>query len=245
MSVPRVFISYSHDTAPHKQWILDLATRLRNAGIDAALDQWDLEPGDDLPHFMETQLDRADRVMMVCTENYVAKANSGSGGVGYEKMIVTSSLMKRIDDNKIIPIIRQKGTSSVPIFLKSKLYIDFSNDNEFEAVIDDLIRAIHGEPLFKKPELGSNPFTPAEHTPPQKNNDVKIDILKCYIMNYEDGLNSIHDSQVFDFIGLSRILFEIYVEELYQEGYLLKHSGSKKGITTKLKQFAIQQNWIN
>lgn len=107
MNPPRVFISYSHDSAEHKEWVLDFATTLRNRGVDAVLDQWDLKPGDDLPHFMETQLEVADYVLMVCTEKYVEKANTGEGGVGYEKMIMTSSLLKKIDSSKVIPIIRQ------------------------------------------------------------------------------------------------------------------------------------------
>ena len=47
MNPPRVFISYSHDSASHKEWVLNFATTLRNRGIDAVLDQWDLKPGDD------------------------------------------------------------------------------------------------------------------------------------------------------------------------------------------------------
>jgi histidyl-tRNA synthetase len=39
MSAPSVFISYSHDSAEHKAWVLKLATDLRAAGIDASLDQ--------------------------------------------------------------------------------------------------------------------------------------------------------------------------------------------------------------
>ena len=98
MNPPRVFISYSHDSASHKEWVLNFATTLRNRGIDAVLDQWDLKPGDDIPHFMETELSRSDFVIMVCTESYVEKANAGQGGVGYEKMIMTSSLLKKIDN---------------------------------------------------------------------------------------------------------------------------------------------------
>lgn len=56
--IPQVFISYSHDSLEHKQWVLELATRLRANGIDAILDQWDLKPGDDLPKFMEVNLAR-------------------------------------------------------------------------------------------------------------------------------------------------------------------------------------------
>ena len=107
MIPPRIFISYSHDSAEHKSWVLEFATTLRNRGVAAVLDQWDLKPGDDLPHFMETELAACDYVIIVCTETYVTKANAGEGGVGYEKMIVTSSLLSKISDNKIIPIVRQ------------------------------------------------------------------------------------------------------------------------------------------
>jgi len=48
-------------------------------------DQWDLKPGDNLPHFMETELNLCDFVVMVCSEEYSKKANAGSLGVGYEK----------------------------------------------------------------------------------------------------------------------------------------------------------------
>jgi len=164
MNIPKAFISYSHDTQEHKKWVLELASRLRNNGIDAILDQFELRPGDDLPHFMETHLASSERILMICSEKYVQKANKGEGGVGYEKMIITSNLMKRIDENKIIPIIKQNTTKEVPTFLKSKLYIDFSKKDDFEFSYDDLVRAIHNTPLFKKPPVGNNPFTPLEKT---------------------------------------------------------------------------------
>ena len=88
-TIPKAFVSYSHDSQEHKKWVLDFATRLRNSGVDAILDQWELQPGDDLPHFMEKYLRTSDRVLMICTDQYVEKANTGAGGVGYEKMIVT------------------------------------------------------------------------------------------------------------------------------------------------------------
>lgn len=48
MTIPKVFISYSHDSQEHKKWVLEFATRLRNSGVDAILDQWELQPGDDI-----------------------------------------------------------------------------------------------------------------------------------------------------------------------------------------------------
>lgn len=242
-TAPKVFISYSHDTSAHKQWVLDLATRLVHAGIDANIDAWSLEAGDDLPHFMETQLSQADRVIMVCTENYVSKANKGAGGVGYEKMIVTSSLMKNIDDNKVIPIIRQQGTADTPTFLTSKLYLDFSKDDDFEAVIDDLVRAIHGEPLFKKPALGNNPFQSVEEKPAVKNNDTAEAILKTLIDAYESGQNLIQDHSVYNYLDLSRIVFEIHVNDLVEQGFI-SYSSGYLSLKPKAKMHAIQQGWI-
>lgn len=73
-------------------------------------------------------------------------------------MIVTADLMKRVDSKKVIPIIRQAGTHSVPVFLTSKLFVDFSREDQFEEAFDDLTRNIHGSPLFVKPQIANNPF---------------------------------------------------------------------------------------
>lgn len=37
-SIPRVFISYSHDSVEHKAFVLQLANRLRADGLDCQLD---------------------------------------------------------------------------------------------------------------------------------------------------------------------------------------------------------------
>jgi len=87
---PQVFISYSHDSPVHKQWVAEFATFLRHNGIDALLDQWEIGPGDDITLFMEQSLRDSDRVIVVCTDNYVRKANAGEEGVEYERMIVNA-----------------------------------------------------------------------------------------------------------------------------------------------------------
>jgi hypothetical protein len=68
---PKVFVSYSHDSTPHKKWVNDLSSRLMENGIEVVLDQWEIEPGDDVSKFMERAVNEADRVLMVCTEAYV------------------------------------------------------------------------------------------------------------------------------------------------------------------------------
>jgi hypothetical protein len=244
MSVPKVFVSYSHDTQDHKKWALDLATRLRNSGIDAIIDQWELGPGDDLPHFMETHLATADRVLMICTERYVEKANSGSGGVGYEKMIITSDLLSKIDSNKVIPIVKQNASNEVPTFLKSKLYIDFSKAEDYELSFDDLVRSIHGAPLFKKPEIGNNPFKSIKEVAPEKNNDLAMDIFKIIVAQYEIGENFTEDIAIPKHLNCSRIIYDIHLKKLINEG-LATLSHGYVSITEKGKQFAANQGLVS
>jgi hypothetical protein len=159
MPAPKVFISYSHDSQPHKEWVRNLATDLRNNGIDAELDQWDLSPGQDIAAFMAGGIRTANRVLLVCTEKYVSKAENGSGGVGYERLIVTAEVVGSIDTIKFIPLVRNNtGDRKVPDFLGPRLYVDFSDDAQYAAKLEELLRQIHQAPLFVKPPLGENPF---------------------------------------------------------------------------------------
>jgi hypothetical protein len=213
MNIPKAFISYSHDTQEHKKWALQLATRLRNNGIDAILDQFELQPGADLPHFMETNLSSADKIIMICTDQYVNKANNGQGGVGYEKMIITSSLIKNIDANKIIPIIRQNGTLEVPTFLKSKLYINFSKEDDFEFNYDELVRSIHNSPLFEKPLIGNNPFKPLVKEKMEE--DVKLlDLILATIIKRQGTENYVLSNNLIYELKITPALFKLALLKL-------------------------------
>src|SRR5436309_2313566 len=103
MDAPKVFISYSHDTPQHKEWVLRLASDLRAAGVDAILDQWDLAPGQDIVTFVTNGIASSDRVILVCTDKYVDRAEKGAGGVGFERLVVTAELVQTIDTKKFLP----------------------------------------------------------------------------------------------------------------------------------------------
>ena len=156
---PKVFISYSHDSPEHKRWVSELGAKLRHNGVDAILDQWDLGPGDDITQFMERGIMDSDRVLVVCTDQYVRKANAAEGGVGYERMIVTAQLVQDLGTDKFIPVIRQAlGQEKTPTFLGARVYIDFRNDSQFELEFNKLIHELHRVPVIQKPPLGKNPF---------------------------------------------------------------------------------------
>lgn len=210
MTPPVVFISYSHDSQEHKQWVLDFATRLRSSGVDAILDQWELGPGSDLPQFMEQNLARASRVLMVCTERYVAKANEGVGGVGYEKMIVTADLLQRLGSNTVVPIVRQKGTVKLPTFLRSKMYIDLSTEDLFESGMDQLLRDLLSAPLFVKPPLGTDPFKvtkgTAKPTAPSPATQFMQAVAKVYEQSSDSGL--IYTETVREAMPTTKLFFD-------------------------------------
>ena len=174
MSPPKVFISYSHDSPDHKAWVLKLATDLRTNGIDAILDQWDLSLGQDIAAFMASGISQSDRVILVCSNAYVTKAETGAGGVGYERLIVTAELVQNIDTKKFIPVVRQNLVAKkIPQFLGPRLYLDFELDTEYATRLDQLLREILGVPATGKPPLGPNPFSgstpqavPARNTGP-------------------------------------------------------------------------------
>jgi len=49
---PKVFISYTHKPTENKLWVIELAKKLRENGVDTVLDYWDLRPGQDIvKHF--------------------------------------------------------------------------------------------------------------------------------------------------------------------------------------------------
>ncbi|MFZ2950968.1 MAG: TIR domain-containing protein, partial [Desulfuromonadaceae bacterium] len=224
--------------------VLELATTLRNRGVDAILDQWELKPGDDLPEFMERNLESADLAVMVCTKRYVAKANAGEGGVGYEKMIMTSSSLTKISDNKVIPIVRESGEPKVPTFLKTKLYIDFTKDEDTEFSLDELLRSLLKAPLYNKPEIGKNPFSPLSESRPDRTSDgikeMMNEIIDCYNRIKREHVMY---NEVLKNTKMPRLKFDKYLNEAINQR-LLDRSSIFVLITEKGREYAEEHGLV-
>jgi hypothetical protein len=247
MTTPSVFVSYSHDDLDHKRWVLFLSTRLRKSGVDVILDQWDLGPGEDLASFMTNNLAGADRVLMVCTPNYVHKANEGKGGVGVERMILTSEYLSNIDSKKVIPIIKKRGESSVPVFFQTKVYVDFTRPDEFEASFDDLLRNILGKPLVEKPEIGDSPFGKDVEVPAESSHDPVKDMMQIIISYYENtgkdymGIPELHSS---DFAS-SRTMTDLVINQAIGRGFIVFDDVNDcVWLQDKGKQYAVERELI-
>lgn len=166
---PIVFISYSHDSDTHKDWVLQLATRLRSNGVNVMLDRWNLKLGSDLASFMERGLSKSNRIICVCSDIYVNKANEGKGGSGYEKQIMTAELIKDQNTSWIIPLIKNNPNDrKTPTFLGGRLYISFEDANLYETKYEELLRDLLDEPVLPIPPLGKNPFQTIKEFAQQK-----------------------------------------------------------------------------
>src|ERR1041385_1390041 len=93
---PRVFISYSHDSAEHLARVRQLADRLRSDGVDCHIDQYEMSPREGWPTWMSSHIHDSSFVLVVATEPYfrrvTGKESLGIGkGAKWEGAIISQS----------------------------------------------------------------------------------------------------------------------------------------------------------
>ena len=159
---PRAFLSYSWSSPQHELWVLELARRLVEDGVDVKFDKWDLKPGHDSYQFMELMVTdpTITKVLMICDKVYRAKADARSGGVGSESQIISPELYKKGAQDKFAALVSEAdddGTLCVPVFYKSRIYFDFTRTDSFEEAYEQLLRWLVDRPRHVKPKLGKIP----------------------------------------------------------------------------------------
>jgi hypothetical protein len=159
---PKVFISYSWTSEDHREWVLQLATQLREHGVDTILDVWDLKEGHDAFKFMEQMVsnDEITKVIMIFDRVYSEKANGRLSGVGAEAQIISPEIYKRTEQNKFVGILREtdpQGKPYLPVYYSSRIYIDLSDRANYEKGFEKLLRWIYEKPSNVKPPIGAPP----------------------------------------------------------------------------------------
>lgn len=162
MTAPKLFISYSWSNASHEQWVIALATELRESGVDVILDKWDLKEGHDAIAFMEKMVtDPAiGKVAIISDQTYAEKADGRAGGVGTETQIISKEVYDNQEQEKFVAIVPEKndhGKPYLPTYYKSRIYIDLSEADSYGENFEKLLRWIFGKPLYLKPEIGKRP----------------------------------------------------------------------------------------
>jgi formylglycine-generating enzyme required for sulfatase activity len=157
----RVLISYAWDDDKFRQWVRELAARLRADGVDVRLDAWNLEERDHIPEFMNREIRLASRVLVLCSPAYQAKVRATEDGarvtgVGWESRLLSGGELAANESKIIVALARGPWRDAAPDFLLGKRYWDLSDPSTFETHYRELLREIT-ETTEKAPPLGSLP----------------------------------------------------------------------------------------
>lgn len=160
---PKVFISYSWSSEEHKARVLGWAERLQGDGVEVVIDQASLIEGQDKYAFMERMVTDASikHVIIFSDAAYAGKADARRNtGVGTESQIISAELYKRVAQTKFVPVVcefKPDGDPCLPVFLASRIYVDFSTPERVNAQWEKLIRLIFDKPAVVLPPVGKPP----------------------------------------------------------------------------------------
>jgi hypothetical protein len=156
-AAPRVFISYSHDSEAHGDRVLDLADRLRRDGIVAIIDRYLQSPAQGWPAWCETEIDKADFVLIVCTETYLRRVRGEEApGVGHGVLWEARLIRQDVYDagsvsNKYVPVLFADGSPNhVPRPVRGASIYNIETPDGYEA----LKRLLTNQPLTPPGPVG-------------------------------------------------------------------------------------------
>ena len=166
---PKVFISYSWDSKELKERVLELSNRLRADGVDCNIDQYEIAPSEGWSIWMINQIEWADFVLVVCSEQYEQRFRgrevAGRGlGVKWEGAIITQTIYDNEAKNtKFIPIVfSSQNLNYIPSPLRGTSHYILTAEDNYQ----DLFRHLTHQPRIEKPELGTlNPLEPKQAFP--------------------------------------------------------------------------------
>lgn len=145
MSAPKVFVS--HASEDKTRFVVEFAKRLREKGVDAWLDQWEMKPGDSLvDKIFEEGLKEASAVIVVLSKASVQKP--------WVREELNASVVSRISrGTKLIPVVIDD--CEVPESLRSTLWQRVDNLDDYEHNLQRILSAIFD--VDDKPALGNPP----------------------------------------------------------------------------------------
>ena len=192
---PKVFISYSWTNQAHQELVKEWADRLLSDGVDVILDLYDLKEGHDKVAFMERMVTDPDvtHVLVVCDKSYAEKADARKKGVGTESQIISKEVYDKVEQSKFIPVVCEFSggdTPYLPVFLQSRIWIDFSSPEAVNAHWEQLIRLLFGKPQHQKPSVGKPPaYLAGDSAAPLSPARAKYNSLRQAILQDKRGIN--------------------------------------------------------
>ena len=140
---PRVMISYKTKDEKLSAWVHKLHADLRKYGVDARLDDFEVDYGTSFTDYMTTEINRdSDAVLFVITPDSIQAVDEETGAVHFELQLATS---RRLRDSRFRIIgIRLEG-SGLPSHLRDHRCIDFRDSATYGAQLKDLAMSLWGQ----------------------------------------------------------------------------------------------------
>jgi len=143
---PKVFIC--HASEDKERFVLDFAKKLREKGVDAWVDKWEIQLGDNLvDKIFEEGIKECNTCIIILSKFSVTKP--------WVKEELSSAVVKRIEENiKLIPIVIDKDIE-IPQSIKHLLRKPINDLSNYEEEFKDILMSIYG--VTSKPPLGEEP----------------------------------------------------------------------------------------
>jgi len=167
-----IFISYANESNEHAEAVRTLADHLVIDGLQVTLDQYEPHPTVDWITWMNTGLDQADVVLMVCSPAYYRrvmrreKAGVGLGAQWEGHLIHTRLYDDLAQAHKYIPILFPGMTpDTIPDALRHYQRYNVARPTMDDAGYEALYRHLTGQPKHVRPTPGSIKSLPRSAEP--------------------------------------------------------------------------------
>ena len=170
---PRVFISYSHDSIPHRERVLAFSDRLRQHGIEAIVDRY-FEDTLEMrwTDWMAEQIEEAQFVLVVATPGYRDRLKVGAGFPGkggfFEGALITQHLYDNHGANTKFFAVHfgAEDETSIPLHLKGYPSYDIATDDGYVKLYRRLTRQPGVVPPSVGPVVNPNQLYMPQPPPP-------------------------------------------------------------------------------
>ncbi len=157
--IPKVFISYAHESEALSDQVLNFSNELRSLGIDAEIDQYEEAPPQGWAKWMLQQIDESDFVLVVASPIYYARSKGSNNepkglGAKWETTQIIQNVYQSVNNNtKYIPIFFESDSERYILDpLKPYTFYDISNEKQK----DRLIKRLSGKSENLRPKLGKD-----------------------------------------------------------------------------------------
>jgi hypothetical protein len=161
--VPRVFVTYAHDTPEHKALVEKFATFLRGViGLDVHLDSWYDNVRRDWSLWATQHLSEADFILVIASAEYKRRADGTAmpdegRGSQFEAAIIRDNLTRdlRRETERVLPVVLPgRSVDEIPTFLNGHSTTRYHVGSFTEAGVTELLGAITGQGQYPMPRRG-------------------------------------------------------------------------------------------